>query len=322
MRTGRLKVNSLAESAELAHWKRNLLAATGSGNRSPEAELARRDRNPFAAKDPPRCPAPPPTHRHRRLVVAHRHRLYLSDHVVHVTLALAAVVQRQPRRALVCAEERRRLHARVGEAQVLVQVVESVEEVPQLAAEHAHDPVVAVVLDVADERVAAGVHQVVAGVAGVLVSGGDETRHERLAVALVRAEGDGAHVGQLAHRLPCLLAVLLAHGGRDALQDQPVHGACRHTTATLQSTTRRNAETPKRRNAETPQTPKRPNAETPKRRNAKTPKRRNAETPQRPNAQTPKRPNAQMPKRPPKHPNIYPPKRPPKHPPARSLAYS
>ena len=59
------------------------------------------------------------------------HWTYLFDlplHIVDEAAALAPVVERAALGGLVLAEERGRLHARVGELEVLVQVVQACEE--------------------------------------------------------------------------------------------------------------------------------------------------------------------------------------------------
>ena len=63
-------------------------------------------------------------------------------------LAATAVVQLQARRRLVLAVEGGRLHVGVGEAQVLVQVVEAVQEVTHVSAQHAQDALVTIATDV------------------------------------------------------------------------------------------------------------------------------------------------------------------------------
>lgn len=53
------------------------------------------------------------------------HLLYLAHCVVHETAAFAPVMQRQPLPGLVLADERRRLHPRIREFKVLVQIVQT-----------------------------------------------------------------------------------------------------------------------------------------------------------------------------------------------------
>ena len=84
---------------------------------------------------------------------------------------------------------------RVREAQVLVQVVQAVEEVAHVPAEHAQDALVAVAADVLDERVPHEAHHLGERYAQHADGRFEELRHDRLAVALLGDERRMFHPG-------------------------------------------------------------------------------------------------------------------------------
>ncbi len=149
----------------------------------------------------------------------------LSLDVLHKALALGAIVHSEAVGRFLGDVKTWWLDLGVGEAQVLVQVVEPVEEVPHAAAEYLEHHVVAVLANKGDEPFAQGVHDLVDVHAEGVGRRLGEARNHRLRVRLLRGEGGVAHARLLARLLPYVLAVFFDDVIVDTFYEQPIHGA-------------------------------------------------------------------------------------------------
>lgn len=163
-----------------------------------------------------------------RAVQRGRALLQLPHDVVREPAALRVVHEHTAPGVLRLHHEGGALHARVAEADGLMEVVDAVQEVTVVAAGDAQDLIVAVVGAETDEAGTEEVHAAVhagpevwdGGAAGL-----SQADHELVWVLAVRGEDGVPQPGLLQHLLPHLLAVQLQDVMLDALQEQPIHGA-------------------------------------------------------------------------------------------------
>ena len=111
-------------------------------------------------------------------------RFHLSNDVAEEPLSLCDVVQVESFGCFVGREECRRTHVGVAESQVLVEVHESVQEISEVATQHAEETGVTVATDVLGKVLAEHHHDVVFLFAEFFSGGIDEGWNDTLLVDL------------------------------------------------------------------------------------------------------------------------------------------
>ena len=149
--------------------------------------------------------------------------LQLADDVMRQPPATTAIAQAQTVARLAFADERRSAHARVVGTQVLVQVVQAVEKVAQVAAHRAQCVRVTVAADGAHERATEGLHDVIVGRARDVTGRRGETREQVVPVAVVRREAVVRHIGGIANLIPDADAVFCDERLSHRFEQKTVH---------------------------------------------------------------------------------------------------
>ena len=128
----------------------------------------------------------------------------LSSHVVFVVLSLTTVMQNNAIGSLFFNEETWWFEFLVAEAHVLVQVVQTVQEISHVSTQHSQDSIIAKLTDEIDKLNAQHLHQAVLFLVSDICQDFHDLLEQRLRVLVVGAEG---HIVDL-----CLLAYLVPHG--------------------------------------------------------------------------------------------------------------